>query len=685
MEISRPITELSGIGEKKAQLFKKIGIKSLMDLVSYYPITYEKGIGLSKIQDIQPNGTYLIEGELLVTPVSRRAGRIILTSTRLKDDTGEISLTWFNQPYLQKQLKEGQNITVMGKASYKYDKLQLSSPKIVTKSDLAYFEDKDIIPIYPLTKGLSQKAIRLAVAFAMEVINKPIEDHIPATMRETYELENFNDAIYQIHYPKNEKALNHARKRLIFDEFLFFQLGLMMLKVEQVRIKNQYSFKSIKWYEHTLKSLPFTLTRAQNSVLDAIMKDMNGPYNMNRLIQGDVGSGKTVVAALAIILSAENGYQSVLMAPTEVLAKQHLQSLEEMFLSVDLKVGLLVGSMTKKEKTDMYQKIEAGLIDVIIGTHAVIQEGVVFKDLALVITDEQHRFGVLQREMLAGKGHYPHVLVMSGTPIPRTLGLILYGDMDVSVIDELPPGRKSIETFSVNATYRNRVQAFIQKEIGAGRQCYIVCPMVEENEENELMDVLSYTEKLRVELPPHIRIEYLHGQMRPKLKNETMERFARGELDILVSTTVIEVGINVPNASLMVIEDAHRFGLAQLHQLRGRVGRGANQSYCILISDSKSTLAKKRMAIMTESQDGFYIAQKDLEIRGHGDLLGLRQSGMPTFRIANIVEDLEILKQANIVAKTISEKRDILQEATYENFRKKLENYMETNMSYIAL
>jgi len=685
MEISRPITELSGIGEKKAQLFKKIGIKSLMDLVTYYPITYERGIGLSKIQDIKPNGTYLIAGKILVSPISKRAGHIILTSTKLKDDTGELSLTWFNQPYLQKQLKEGQTITVMGKASYKYDKLQLTSPKIITKSDLAYFEDKGIIPIYPLTKGLSQKVIRLTVALALDVINKPIEDHIPATIRETYELENFEDAIYQIHYPKNEKALNHARKRLVFDEFLFFQLGLMLLKEEQVRIKNQYSFKSFKWYEHTLKSLPFTLTNAQNSVLDAIMKDMNGPYNMNRLIQGDVGSGKTVVAALAIILAAENGYQSVLMAPTEVLAKQHLQSIEEMFLSVDLKVGLLVGSMTKKEKMDMYQKIEAGLIDVIIGTHAVIQEGVVFKDLALVITDEQHRFGVLQREMLAGKGHYPHVLVMSGTPIPRTLGLILYGDMDVSVIDELPPGRKSIETFSVNATYRNRVQAFILKEIDAGRQCYIVCPMVEENEENELIDVLSYTEKLRVKLPPHIRIEYLHGQMRPKLKNETMERFAKGELDILVSTTVIEVGINVPNASLMVIEDAHRFGLAQLHQLRGRVGRGGNQSYCILISDSKSMLAKKRMAIMTESQDGFYIAQKDLEIRGHGDLLGLRQSGMPTFKIANIVEDLEILKQANIVAKTISEKRDILQEATYENFRKKLENYIETNMSYIAL
>lgn len=685
MEAKRPITDLSGIGTKKAQLFEKIGIKDLMDLVTYYPATYEKRIGFSNIQDIKPGGTYLIQGELIATPFSKRAGRVIVTSTRLRDDTGEVSLTWFNQPYLQKQLKEGETLTVMGKSSYKYEKLQLTSPKILTKSDLAYYEDKSIIPIYPLTKGLSQKAIRLAVASAMEAIHYQIDDYLPSTIKETYELESLKDAFVQVHYPKDEVLLNDARKRLVFDEFLFFQLGLMMLKDEQVKIKNQYTFESCTKYKHTLENLSFTLTGAQSNVLDEIIKDMKGSYNMNRLIQGDVGSGKTVVAALAIILAVENGYQSVLMAPTEVLAKQHHQSLEKMFLNLDLRVGLLVGSMTKKEKIDTYEKIKAGLIDVVIGTHAVIQEGVIFNDLALVITDEQHRFGVSQREILAGKGHFPHVLVMSGTPIPRTLGLILYGDMDVSIIDELPPGRKSIETYAVNASYRNRVQTFIVKEIEEKRQCYIVCPMVEENEENDLSDVLSYTEKLKAELPPHIRIEYLHGQMRPKIKNETMERFARGELDILVSTTVIEVGINVPNATLMVIEDAHRFGLAQLHQLRGRVGRGGNQSYCILISDSKSTLAKKRMAIMTESQDGFYIAQKDLEIRGHGDLLGLRQSGMPTFKIANIVEDIEILKQANIVAKTISEKRDILQEATYENFRKKLENYMETNMTYIAL
>ena len=685
MEAHRPITELNGIGEKKAQLFNKVGIKDLMDLVTYYPITYEKGIGFSKIQDIQPNGSYLIQGEILVPPVSKRVKQMILTTTRMGDDTGEIILTWFNQPYLQKQIKEGQTLIVMGKASYKYEKRQLASPKILSKSDLAYFEDKSIIPIYPLTKGLSQKAIRLAVASAMDIIHTTIEDYMPTTIRTTYDLMSFGDAIFQIHHPKDETLLNEARKRLVFDEFLFFQLGLMMLKEEHVKIRNQYNFDVHKLYHTMLEKLPFRLTNAQSRVVDEIMKDMNGPYNMNRLIQGDVGSGKTVVAALAIILAAENGYQSVLMAPTEVLAKQHLHSIEEMFLSFDIKVGLLVGSMTKKDKTDLYQKIEAGDIDVVIGTHAVIQEGVVFRNLALVVTDEQHRFGVLQREMLAGKGHYPHVLVMSGTPIPRTLGLILYGDMDVSVIDELPPGRKSIETFSVNTSYRNRVHAFIVKEIEAGRQCYIVCPMVEENEETDLVDVISYTEKLKIELPPHIRIEYLHGQMRPKIKNETMERFVRGEVDILVSTTVIEVGINVPNASLMVIEDAQRFGLAQLHQLRGRVGRGGNQSYCILISDTKSTIGKKRMAIMTESQDGFYIAQKDLEIRGHGDLLGLRQSGMPTFKIANIVEDLEILKQANIVAKTIGEKRDILQEATYENFRKKLENYMETNMSFIAL
>jgi ATP-dependent DNA helicase RecG len=419
--------------------------------------------------------------------------------------------------------------------------------------------------------------------------------------------------------------------------------------------------------------------------MDEIEIDLLSPYNMNRLVQGDVGSGKTIISALAMMKVIENGYQSALMAPTEVLAKQHYISLKEIFEPYGIEVGLLVGSMTKKQKNEVYQALEDGKILLVIGTHAVIQEGVVFNDLALVVTDEQHRFGVKQREVLAGKGHYPHVLVMSATPIPRTLALILYGDMDVSIIDEMPPGRQVIDTYSVTSAYRERIQQFILKEIEKGRQIYIVCPMVEENESLELANVISYTEDLKQALPTHIKIQTLHGKMRPKEKNDIMASFVAGEQDVLVSTTVIEVGINVPNASVMVIEDAHRFGLAQLHQLRGRVGRGSDKSYCVLMTDSKSGNSKKRMAIMTDTTDGFVIAEKDLELRGHGDLLGLRQSGMPTFKIAHILEDASILKEANKVAKTITEKHDILLEDDYKALNQKIENYMETYMSYIAL
>jgi ATP-dependent DNA helicase RecG len=385
------------------------------------------------------------------------------------------------------------------------------------------------------------------------------------------------------------------------------------------------------------------------------------------------------------MLVIENGYQSAMMAPTEVLAKQHFNALEAVFESYGIRCGLLVGSMSKKQKLDVYKDIENGDIELIIGTHAVIQEGVAFNNLALVVTDEQHRFGVKQRELLAGKGHFPHVLVMSATPIPRTLALILYGDMDVSIIDEMPPGRQAIETYSVTSAYRERIRQFILKEIQMGRQIYIVCPMVEENESLELANVMSYTEELKEALPNDIRIQTLHGKMRPKDKNSIMASYVEGSLDILVSTTVIEVGINVPNASVMVIEDAHRFGLAQLHQLRGRVGRGSDKSYCVLMTDATSSQSKKRMTIMTDTTDGFLIAEKDLELRGHGDLLGLRQSGMPSFKLAHILEDAAVLKDAHNVAKTIKEKHDILHEDNYKELSKRINHYMETYMSYIAL
>lgn len=685
MNLHKPITVLKGIGNKKAEGYFRIGIKTIQDLIEYYPRTYEVSTGFSKISEIEQGKAYMVRGKVCTDVVTRRAGRMIITTVTLRDESGEIIMTWFNQPYIKSQLKRGEEIVVKGKVSLKYNRLQFNSPKLLTEKDLKYLEENTVLPIYALSKKLSQKMLRLTIAAAIELTSGEVEDFLPNELLEKYDLMNLEKAINQVHYPDGELTLEKARKRLIFDEFLLFQLGLMMLKEDQGKIKNQFEFIKHNGYENMLDELPYKLTNAQSRVMKEILKDLTGPYNMNRLIQGDVGSGKTIVSILGMMLAVENGYQSALMAPTEVLAKQHYKSLLEAFDRYDIKVGLLVGSMTKKQKMDIYERIEAGVIDIVIGTHAVIQEGVKFKNLALVITDEQHRFGVNQREILAGKGQYPHVIVMSATPIPRTLALILYGDMDISIIDEMPPGRQTIETYTVTTSYRDRINKFMEKEVEQLRQCYIVCPMVEENEEMELEDVISYSERLKDDMPPNIRINYLHGKMRPKEKNAIMEAFVKGDIDIIVSTTVIEVGINVPNATVMLIENAERFGLAQLHQLRGRVGRGEHKSYCVLITDSKSSQSKKRMEIMTKTADGFIISEKDLELRGHGDLLGIRQSGLPAFKIASILEDAKILKEANHVAKTIRENHDILLEEDYKYLKNKIDEYVNKYMLYIAL
>lgn len=685
MNLNMPITVLKGIGEKKANDYNKMGIRTVKDLIEFYPRAYETSTGFSQISEIQEGGTYMICATVCNATSSRRVGKLTMTTTKVKDYSGEVYVTWFNQPYLKKQLTMGKELALKGKVVFKYNKLQLTSPKILTEKDLQYMADKSVLPIYPMTKGVSQKSIRLAIAAAIGHAGDEIRDFLPNEIKERFELAELDYAINQVHYPDGEESLTRGRRRLIFDEFLLFQLGMMQLKDEQVRIENQFSFKHTDKFIKMKASLPYELTGAQSRVMDEILADMNGIHNMNRLVQGDVGSGKTIVSALAMVLAVENGYQSAIMAPTEVLAKQHYVSLKEAFSDLDVKVGLLVGSMTKKQKQDVYYLLNEGLLDIVVGTHAVIQEGVGFKNLALVITDEQHRFGVRQREVLAGKGHFPHVLVMSATPIPRTLGLILYGDMDVSVIDEMPPGRKVIDTYSVNTSYRNRLYQFMLKEVEEGRQCYVVCPKVEESEEDELSDVVTYADTLIQELPGHVKIEYLHGKMRPSEKNDIMSRYVNGEIHIIVSTTVIEVGINVPNATVMVIENAERFGLAQLHQLRGRVGRGKHKSYCVLVTDSKTENCKKRMDIMTHSSDGFVIAEKDLELRGHGDLLGVRQSGIPAFKMANILEDAKTLKEANQVAKTIRENSGILLEDDYVYMNQRIDDYVNEYMSFIAL
>lgn len=685
MTLTMPITILKGIGEKRASDYSRLGINTIKDMIEFYPRTYEVSMGFSRINEVNDSGTFLVRGTICATTTTRRAGRLMMTSTVIRDRTGEIGVTWFNQAYLKKHLSMGREIILKGKVVYKYNKLQFTSPKLMNQKDLEYFSDHSVLPIYPISKGVSQRTIRLTIAEAIKHAGDEIRDFLPSEIKAKYDLADLDFALNQVHYPDGEASLERGRRRLIFDEFLLFQLGLMSLKEDQVKIENQFDFTKCERYDKMRQSLPYSLTGAQVKVMDEILVDLRSPYNMNRLIQGDVGSGKTIISAMAMMLAVENGYQAALMAPTEVLAKQHFISLKEAFNGLNVRVGLLVGSMTKKQKLDVYYLLEEGLIDLVIGTHAVIQEGVRFNQLALVITDEQHRFGVKQREVLAGKGHYPHVLVMSATPIPRTLALILYGDMDVSIIDEMPPGRQEIDTYSVNTTYRERIQQFMLKEVDAGRQCYVVCPKVEESEEDELADVISYSKELGDVMPSHVVVEYLHGKMRPKEKNAIMQRFVEGEIHILVSTTVIEVGINVPNATVMLIENAERFGLAQLHQLRGRVGRGQHKSYCVLMTDAKTSNTKKRMQVMTDSTDGFVIAEKDLELRGHGDLLGLRQSGVPAFKIANIMEDAKTLKEASEVARMLRDHQEILLEEDYKYLNKRIRTYIEEYMSYIAL
>lgn len=685
MNLNMPITVLKGIGEKRAGDYERLGVHTVRDMIEFYPKNYEVSQGFTKIGDTHADKVFMVRGKVTQPSAMRRMGRLVMVTTRIGDDSGEIQATWFNQPYLAKQLVVGREIVLKGKVAHKQGRLQFTSPKILNEKDLIYMEDKQVLPIYPMTRGLNQKQLRLTIAQAIDHGGGDLLDFLPEEIKEAYDLMDLGPAINQVHYPDGEESLAKARRRLIFDEFLRFQLGLMLLKDDQNKIRNQFSYKKQERFDRLKKSLPYKLTGAQSKVLGEILEDLQSDFNMNRLVQGDVGSGKTIVAALAIILAIENGYQAAMMAPTEVLAKQHYIALKELFAPYGVEVGLLVGSMTKKQKREVYESLEIGALPLVIGTHAVIQEGVAFKNLSLVITDEQHRFGVRQRETLAGKGHYPHVLVMSATPIPRTLALILYGDMDVSIIDEMPPGRQEIETYSVNTHYRKRLYQFMAKEVAAGRQCYVVCPKVEEGEEENLVDVVSYTESLRGHMPPDMRIDYLHGKMKAKEKNYLMQTYVDGDIDIIVSTTVIEVGINVPNATVMMIENAERFGLAQLHQLRGRVGRGTHKSYCILVTDSKSTNTKKRMEIMTQSTDGFVISEKDLSIRGHGDMLGIRQSGLPSFKIANIMEDTQVLKMANEVAKRLHSHRELLEAESYHYLNEEINRYIERYMTYVAL
>ena len=651
MNDKTPLRELKGVGEKTEKLFQKIGITTAEELLRYYPRTYDIYEEPVEIASAEEDKTVSIRATIATGIYINQIRNLQVLTTTVADASGRLPVAWFNAPYLRGTLKKGSVFILRGKIIRKKGRPQMEHPEIFTPA--AYEEIiHSMQPVYGLTKGLSNKMITKLVHQILDT--RPLHgEYLPEEIRERYQLSDANYAIRTIHFPKNMQELLTARKRLVFDEFLLFVLAIQLLKEKTEEAPNTFPMKPVWTTEEIIEGLPYDLTGAQKNVWHEIERDLSGHKLMSRLVQGDVGSGKTVIAFLAMVLSAENGFQSALMVPTEVLANQHyegfLRLMEEQNIASCHPV-LLTGSTTARQKREIYQKIADGEVNVIIGTHALIQEKVEYKNLGLVITDEQHRFGVRQREALTTRGNPPHVLVMSATPIPRTLAIILYGDLDISIIDELPAKRLPIKNCVVGTSYRPKAYSFIEKQVQMGRQAYVICPMVEESEGLEAENVTDYARKLQEILPGEIKVEILHGKMKPKEKNRIMEAFASGEIQVLVSTTVVEVGVNVPNATVMMVENAERFGLAQLHQLRGRVGRGEHQSYCIFIQGNNEENTSKRLKILNESNDGFYIAGEDLKLRGPGDLFGIRQSGLMEFKIGDIYNDAGILKNASEAA-----------------------------------
>ena len=635
MANDQSIETLKGIGEKTAKLFEKVGIRTIDDLLHYYPKGYDTYGEPKAIGELSEDETGAVEGFLKSGATGVHINGLSIVQATISDMTGKLRLVWYHMPYLKNTLRPDSHFIFRGRVIRKKNGLTMEQPQMFKPE--AYEELlSSMRPVYAQTKGLGNKTITSAVEQALAI--RTLErDYLPASLRISNELAEYNFAIEHIHFPANEEDLRFARKRLVYDEFFFFLLAVRHLKEKRQNIRSPFHVEKQEECRRLLKDLPYRLTNAQLRTLEEVLGDLKSGSVMNRLIQGDVGSGKTIIAVLALLAVCENGYQGALMVPTEVLARQHYESVAELFAAhgVEKKVILITGSMTAKEKRLAYEKVASHEADIIIGTHALIQEKVVYDNLALVITDEQHRFGVAQREMFGNKGQMPHVLVMSATPIPRTLAIILYGDLDISVIDELPANRLPIKNCVVDKSYRPRAYRFIENEVKNGRQAYVICPMVEESEMIEAENVLDYTKALRENLPG-IRVEYLHGKMKGKEKNKIMEEFAAGNIQVLVSTTVIEVGVNVPNATVMMIENAERFGLAQLHQLRGRVGRGDKQSYCIMVNASGNKEKNRRLEVLNKSNDGFYIASEDLKLRGPGDLFGIRQSGDLEFQLADI-------------------------------------------------
>ncbi|MEI3412014.1 MAG: ATP-dependent DNA helicase RecG [Blautia sp.] len=683
--MAKLLRELKGVGEKTEKLFQKIGIQTTDDLLHYYPRNYDAYDEPGEISSLKENTVAAVKGTITTGVYVNKIRNLQVISITVADATGRLPVVWFNASYLKNTLKKGSCFIFRGKLSRKKGRLEMEHPEIFTPA--AYEEIlHSMQPVYGLTAGLSNKLIVKLMHQVLEEQELKAE-FLPDELKEYYHLADDNYAISTIHFPATMQELLVARKRLVFDEFLLFILAVQILKGKTEKASNAFLMKPVWATEQIIEALPYRLTKAQLNAWHEIERDLCSHTLMSRLVQGDVGSGKTILAFLAMVLTVENGYQTALMVPTEVLANQHYEAftrlIEEQGIS-SCRPALLTGSTTAKEKRRIYGEIASGETNVIIGTHALIQEKVIYENLGLVITDEQHRFGVKQREALT-RGNPPHVLVMSATPIPRTLAIIVYGDLDISIIDELPAMRLPIKNCVVGTSYRPKAYTFIERQVREGRQAYIICPMVEESEGVDGENVTDYTASIREIFPSDITIGMLHGKMKPKEKNQIMEQFAKGEIQILVSTTVVEVGVNVPNATVMMVENAERFGLAQLHQLRGRVGRGEYQSYCIFMQGNEEEETSKRLQILNKSNDGFYIAGEDLKLRGPGDLFGIRQSGQLEFHIGDIYQDADVLKSASEAAGEILTLDRELELPQHEILKERLHAYMKYDLENLGL
>lgn len=684
IDLKQSVQYVKSVGPAKVSLLNNLNIFTLEDLLTYFPRDYEDRSKTKSIADLINGEEVTIEAKVVSeVNINRIRKNMTVLKTIVEDNTGRCTITWFNQTYIKQHIKRGETYKFFGKAINEFNHFEMRNP-VFDKIDSSKNTGK-IMPVYPTTYKLSQTAIRQTIENALNMTKGKLEETLPDYLLKEYNLLDLQNSLEQIHFPTDAEHRMQARKRLVFEELLTMQLALLELKGSSEKSKGIVFDKNAKMSD-VINTLPFKLTKAQLRVLAEIDSDMESEKTMNRLLQGDVGSGKTVVSIISAYKAVKSGYQVAIMAPTAILATQHMEEFSKILAPLGIKCELLLGATTAKNKKDILERLQNGEINVLIGTHALITENVTFKNLGLVVTDEQHRFGVKQRTAIAAKGNNPDILVMTATPIPRTLALILYGDLDISIIDELPPNRKKIETYAVTKQMEERINKFIKKNIDEGRQIYVVCPLVEEKEEDEntkeLRAVKEWTKIYKEQIFPEYRVECVYGKMKPKEKDEIMKNFKEGEIDILVSTTVIEVGVNVPNANIMVVENADRFGLAQLHQLRGRVGRGQYQSYCVLKYNSKcSQVGKERMKTMQETNDGFVIAEKDLELRGTGEFFGTKQHGIPEFKIANLFVDMPMLKSVQSVALKIESEDKGLTQQKNERLRKIVDNKLKQSVS----